>query len=209
MLRINRSIISLTTPFSDVLISFILAALLIIIETMQLLKQTRHPDAISCPASTVLRTATRAIVMRGEDILLLYTKRYDDYSLPGGGVNEGESLSDGLKRELAEETGASDIEILEEFGLYREWRPWHKAPYKTVQMDSYCYVCRIAETLAEPQFEAHEINNGMKALWINIHHAIAHNHHIIQHSDLKGLSIERETYLLELIASQLLKTGSA
>ena len=72
-------------------------------------------------------------------------------------------------------------------------------------MDSYCYICRIADTLSAPRFEAHEIKNGMKALWINIHQAITHNHNIIQHSDRKGLSIERETYLLERIASQILK----
>jgi ADP-ribose pyrophosphatase YjhB (NUDIX family) len=48
------------------------------------------------------RKATRAIVLDGENILLLYTERYHDYSLPGGGVYDGESLINGLKRELKE-----------------------------------------------------------------------------------------------------------
>lgn len=38
------------------------------------------------------RIATRAIVLKGDQILLLYTRRYNDYSLPGGGVEEGETL---------------------------------------------------------------------------------------------------------------------
>ena len=170
---------------------------------MQLLKSTQHPSLINLDGACLTRTATRGIVLDGENILLLYTERYHDYSLPGGGVDEGESLMDGLKRELKEETGAQNIEVLAEFGLYEEYRPWHKQNFEMIHMLSYCYVCKISETLAETALESHEIHNGMTPVWVNIHEAITHNEETIKASPKKGLSIERETFLLNKIVRDL------
>ena len=43
----------------------------------------------------------------------------------------------------------------------------------------------------------------MKAKWINIHEAIKHNTETMATSDKKGMSIERETFLLKLIAESI------
>lgn len=101
-------------------------------------------------------------MLSGEDILLLYTQKYRDYSLPGGGIDDGESLEDGLIRELQEETGALDIQVLAPFGRYEEFRPWYREGANVVHMDSFCYVCRIDTSLGErglgeTRLEAHEI----------------------------------------------------
>ncbi|MEJ2871664.1 NUDIX domain-containing protein [Actinomycetospora sp. OC33-EN08] len=48
------------------------------------------------------RPSAYAIVLRGEEILLL--PYLDGVDLPGGGIELGESLEEGLLRELAEET---------------------------------------------------------------------------------------------------------
>lgn len=171
---------------------------------MRLLKSTVHPDITNLSAKQFTRNATRAIVLKGESILLLYTKRYHDYSLPGGGIDEGEDNIDGLIRELKEETGAHSVKDVKEFGLYEEFRPWHKEGFDIVHMQSYCYTCTIDDELLEPELEAHELSNGMHPVWMNIHQAIAHNEETIAKSDKKGLSIERETFLLKLIVSELL-----
>lgn len=175
---------------------------------MQLLKSTIHPDISDMSLSTFTRKATRAIVLKGEEILLLYTKRYHDYSLPGGGVDEGESIVEGLVRELKEETGAHNVDNIQEFGLYEEYRPWHKADFNIIHMESYCYVCTIDDELKEPELEAHELSNGMHPVWMNIHQAISHNEETIANSEKKGLSIERETFLLKLIVKELLPSST-
>lgn len=174
---------------------------------MRLLKSTIHTDIPYLSNSQFTRKATRAIVLKGEDILLLYTKRYHDYSLPGGGVDLGESITDGLIRELKEETGAHNVKNIQPFGLYEEYRPWHKNDFDIIHMQSYCFVCSIGEHLREPQLEAHEINNGMQPVWKNIHEAIRHNVETMESSNKKGLSIERETFLLKLIVEELINNA--
>ena len=48
----------------------------------------------------------------------------------------------------------------------------------------------------------HEIKNGMSVHWMDIDRAIEHNLETLAHSDKQGLSILRETYLLQLIAKE-------
>lgn len=176
---------------------------------MQPLKTTIHtdlsPEDISSASELTLieRHAARGIVLKGEQILLLYTKRYHDYSLPGGGIDEGEDKIDGLIREMREETGAQGIRNVTAFARYDEYRPWYKSDADIIHMISHCYVCEIDEALGETAFESHEVSNGMIPLWMNIYQAIAHNEAVIANSDKKGLSIERETFMLKLIAERL------
>ncbi|EKO3563353.1 NUDIX domain-containing protein [Vibrio fluvialis] len=150
------------------------------------------------------RKAARAIVLDGEDILMLYTERYHDYTLPGGGVDEGEDILQGMVRELQEETGAQNIHNIKPFGLYEEFRPWYRDDADVMHMVSYCFTCKIDRELGDTNYEDYEIKNGMKPVWINIRDAITHNELTMAESEKKGMSIERETFLLRLIAKELL-----
>ncbi len=172
---------------------------------MQVLKTHYHPEIKTLEEKTVFtRLATRSIAVKGENILLLYTKRYEDYSLPGGGLEANEDKLEGMKRELTEETGAKKIKNIKPFGIYEEYRPWHKSDFDIQHMISYCYTCNINKELGNANMEAYEIKNGMQAVWINIYEAIKHNKKTIALSDKKGMSIERETFLLELVAENII-----
>ena len=170
---------------------------------MEHLKTHYHADITTLDnKSIVTRLSTRSITTQDNLILLMYTARYDDYSLPGGGLDEGEDSIEGMMRELNEETGAQDIKNIKPFGIYEEYRPWHKAAYDIQHMISYCYTCDVNTTLGVNNLEDYETNNGMKPVWIDINEAILHNKKTMATGDKKGMSIERETYLLSLIAAR-------
>lgn len=171
---------------------------------MQNLKTHYHPDVKPLDGKSIFtRLAARAIAIQGDLILLMYTERYEDYSLPGGGLDEGENQIAGMIRELNEETGAKNIRNVKPFGSYEEYRPWYKPDFDIQHMISFCYTCDVDIELGEPKLEAYEKKNGMKPVWINIHDAIKHNEATMASSDKKGMSIEREIFLLKLLASQI------
>lgn len=174
---------------------------------MRLLRKYIHEDASSLEGKKVYkRTAARAVVVDGENILLLYTKRYNDYSFPGGGVDEGEDIETGMIRELQEETGAKDIEVVSEYGVYEEIKPIWKKEYDFIHMISHFYICDIHKELGESNLEDYEIKNGMDARWVNIHEAIEHNKKVIEaQPENIGLYIDRELFMLELVARELVK----
>lgn len=172
---------------------------------MRMIQKLIHPDTPALNGRMFERKAARGIIMRGSEILLLYTRRYNDYSFPGGGVEADEDLLRGLKREIAEETGATQVEVTSEFGYIEEYRPHYKPEYDLIHMLSYYYVCNIHEQLGEAKLEDYEMNNGMSAVWVDIHQAILHNRQVIKNKEASmGFSIERETIVLELIVSELI-----
>lgn len=172
---------------------------------MALLTTLVHPALSSTQGVALRRQAARAIVLRDDHILLLFTERYNDFSLPGGGVDAGEDLAVGLVHELAEETGAQDIQVQEYLGYIEEYRPHWQPEYDLMHMTSHLFTCAIAPTLASAKMESYEVANGMRPLWVPVHEAIAHNQAVMQRQEASmGLSIVRETYVLEKIARDFL-----
>lgn len=171
---------------------------------MQILKTHYHPDLGTLDNKSIYtRLATRSIATQDRSILLLYTERYEDYSLPGGGLEANEDQIQGMIRELQEETGAQGIRNIKPFGIYEEYRPWYKPDFDVQHIISYCYTCDVDTELGTSHLESYEIKNGMNALWVNIDEAIKHNQATLALSTKKGMSIERETFLLKLIAQTM------
>lgn len=141
---------------------------------MQLIHTIRH-SGIDLESDKFLdRTAARAIVMDGED------------------------LEVGLRRELEEETGARDIDILQHYGYLDEYRPHWKPEYDFMFMRSHFYICSTHRELGETQLESYEQANGMVPRWIRLDEAIAHNESVIKaQADSMGLSLQRETWMLK------------
>lgn len=110
-----------------------------------------------------VREACRGIVVKGDKILLTYEVNTDQWFIPGGGVENDETLQECCVRELAEETGCvvnpnEPFLTINEF--YEEWL-----------FISHYYVCEhIGETqrkLTEREYEV-----GLEPRWITLIEAV-------------------------------------
>lgn len=172
---------------------------------MKLIKEIIHPELASREGRVLRRHAARGIVLRDDQILLLFTERYNDFSLPGGGIDDGEDITVALKRELEEETGARDVQVGEHYGFIEEYRPHWKPEYDLMHMTSHFFVCEVAARLAEVRMESYEIANGMKPVWISVNEAMQHNRNVMARQEkTMGQSIQRETFMLGKISRELL-----
>lgn len=115
------------------------------------------------------RIAARAIIFDSKGrIALMHVSNLNYYKLPGGGVDEGESLDEALRRELAEEAGAKHIEILDKVGEIIEMR--EQTQKKSTH---FCYLVKLIGELEESNQTNKEIDDGYQVVWAkNLEQAI-------------------------------------
>ncbi len=116
-----------------------------------------------------LREAARAILFDNSGfIYLMYVAKHGYHKLPGGGMDEGESVEGALQRELLEELGCKAV-IVQEVGQITEYCNQNNFQ----KQKSYCYIARQVGEPLEPRLEQPEIANGMTHIKVkNIQAAI-------------------------------------
>lgn len=112
------------------------------------------------------RVTARAIVLNPDNHLaVMYAAKYGIYTLPGGGVEEGETIEEALRREVTEETGCT-IARHEPLGYVEENR-FH-ADYTQI---SYYYIVHTPDETLHPHLTALEAENGTSATWCTLDEA--------------------------------------
>jgi len=108
-----------------------------------------------------VRPSARAVLMDGSScIALMHVVSDNYYKLPGGGVDEGEDTETGLKRELLEEVGASEVEVISEIGQVDEYRDQLNR-----KSEHYGYIVRLIGPIVEPARTEEEIREGYETVW--------------------------------------------
>lgn len=106
------------------------------------------------------RLTARALVLNPQGLCaVMYAAKFGIYSLPGGGVEDGESVEEALLREIAEETGCQ-VDAFEPLGYVEE----NRAHADYTQLSHY-YIVRTSDRALHPQLTEAEVAGGTRALW--------------------------------------------
>lgn len=137
---------------------------------------------------TKTRVATRGIIIRNGMILLTYEVNTEQWFIPGGGLEDDETIDECCTRELAEETGKI-VDAKQQFltinEYYEEW----------LFVSHYCICDIIGET--ERKLTEREISVGLEPRWIKLDEAIDI---FSRHMEYANNEMKRGSYLREYTA---------
>jgi 8-oxo-dGTP diphosphatase len=112
------------------------------------------------------RESVRAVVFDNEKkIGVLYSTIKHYYTLPGGGIETGETKEEALKRECKEEIGCN-IEIVKELGFTLEYQKQNK-----LKQNSYCYIAKVVGEKGASSLTDDEIERGFETVWMSLKEA--------------------------------------
>jgi len=134
---------------------------------------------------TKIREACRGIVIRDGMILMTYEVNTDQWFIPGGGLEENETIRQCCVRELAEETGFV-VEPLAHFATVNEY-------YEEWKFISHYFICEIVGS-TQRLLTQREAEVGLEPRWIPLEEAIAV---FSKHQDYAQDEMKRGSYLRE------------
>lgn len=114
------------------------------------------------------RPSARGIIEKDGKLLLVYSRKFDYYKFPGGGIEPGESMEEALIREVHEETGYNVIpETIKEYG-YVLRRQLSTVEENTIfEQYNYYFLCEVEEEHNEQILDDYEREEGFTAFCID------------------------------------------
>lgn len=170
---------------------------------MRILTEIHRSEGINIHGRTIQRTAVRAVILRGRDLLMVHSTTVGDYKFPGGGVDADESHEQALRREISEECGALLIEFGQSIGSVVEYDHPEESDYDVFKMTSYYYLCRVGDGFGAQKLDGYERDLGFTPTWIDIDESILANKMLLD-SDKTPEWLRREIFVLEYIRQNFL-----
>lgn len=156
------------------------------------------------------RPSARAIVFRDGKVLLIYSKKYDYYQFPGGGIEKGEDPVQALMREVAEESGYRIIpsSVMEYGRVLRRNRDMFDET-GIFEQENFYYFCDVSEETVERKLEGYEQEEGYTPVWEDPMYASRHNLYECTSGEVDRIVLERDARVLDLADLEIKKRERA
>lgn len=148
------------------------------------------------------RPSVRGIIQRDGKVAMMHSLKYDYYKLPGGGMEEGETLEETLIREVAEESGLQVIpQSIREFGYVQRIE---KGKWEDIFLqENYYFFCQAQNDLLPQRLDAYEAEERFTLEFVSPAHAILANEKALpllpETKPLYVTMLERENRVLAML----------
>ncbi len=152
-----------------------------------------------------VRPSVRGIIIREGKVAMVHSLKYDYYKFPGGGIEEGESQTETLIREVKEETGLVILpESIKEYGMV------HRKQKGMIEdifiQDNYYYFCNAKSEIDTQKLDDYEYEEEFFLEFVSPEHAILINrtseHGMKSEETLFNDMIERELRVLDMLMKE-------
>ncbi|MCD8117830.1 MAG: NUDIX domain-containing protein [Oscillospiraceae bacterium] len=149
-----------------------------------------------------IRHSARCITIKTGRAAMVYSRKYDYYKFPGGGIEPGETKEQAMIRETLEEAGLAVIpSTVREFGyVHRIQRSLYEGEDYLLQ-DNFYYLCEVEDATASQALCEYEASEGFTLVWVEPEKAIAANRSP-GHGPKDPLMLEREARVLEILKEE-------
>jgi 8-oxo-dGTP pyrophosphatase MutT (NUDIX family) len=131
------------------------------------------------PVRVVRRQAVRAVIRRGEHLLMVHSRAAGDFKFPGGGIEAGESPAEALTREVREECGVAVVHLAGTPTIVVEERRPGLEAGAILSMRSSYHECVVDHDQDHPRdLDPYEADLGFEPAWVTVDDAVRGNEEV-------------------------------
>ena len=170
---------------------------------MRILFTLDKNDYADCK-KTFVRNSARSIIINDKKLLLIYSKKYDYYKFPGGGIEAGETPIEAVIRETREEAGLIVIpETVKEYGIVQRIQRSDKYESTRFVQDNYYYLCQVESKPVPTELDDYEAKEGFSTEYVEPEYAIEINEKVnANNTPYNEFMFKRETRVLKMLISE-------
>ncbi len=168
---------------------------------MRLLFDMDLHDYENCTRSFI-RNSARSIIIHDGKIAMIYSRKYDYYKFPGGGIESGEVPVEAMIRETREESGLIVIpETVREYGYVHRIQKSQSNPDEVFVQDNFYFLCSVQDKAVSQELDGYEAGEDYTLEFVSPRTAIRKNRSV-SNSPYNRMMFEREARVLEMLMEE-------